>query len=193
MTEIALAVAPASVTEPVSLDEACWVDAARAGDITAFDAIMTRYEPRLLRFLTGLVQNVEVARDLCQETFLAAYQSLPRTSGEMKLSSWLHTIALNKARSYHRRRKLRIVVHLEESHHPSVGDTQEIAATVDAVRRTLARMPDTYVQPLLLQTGSEMTCREIGEILHSSEGAVKVRLLRARECFRRIYKEEAGE
>jgi RNA polymerase sigma factor (sigma-70 family) len=172
-------------------EEGGWVARARGGDLEAFDAIMARYEGRLLRFLTGLVSDVEVARELCQDTVLAAYQALPRMHGELRLSSWLHTIALNRARSYHRRRRLRILVPLESDDRLSSGpDLQEAAVSRDTVQRVLARLPSQYAQPLLLQTASGLSCREIAEILRCSEGAVKVRLLRARQAFRRLYEEE---
>lgn len=174
-------------------EEGRWVHQARQGDIHAFDAIMVRYEGRLLRFLAGMVGDVEVARELCQDTFLAAYQALPRIQGDLRLSAWLHTIALNRARSYHRRRRLRLIFSLEdERHRGEAPDVGESVVAQDAVHRTLARLPHKYAYPLLLQSASGLSCREIGEVLGCSEGAVKVRLLRAREAFRRVYEQEGG-
>jgi RNA polymerase sigma-70 factor (ECF subfamily) len=153
---------------------------------------MLRYEGRIIRFLTGLVGNLEIAQELCQDSFLAAHQALPRMRGEVRLSAWLHTIALNKARSYHRRRRLRQFLPLTDDHQqPAGGDLQETVATNEAVRRALARLPQRYAQPLLLQTTGGLTCREISDALGCSEGAVKVRLLRARQAFRRLYEEES--
>jgi RNA polymerase sigma-70 factor (ECF subfamily) len=176
--------------------EATWVQRAREGDLEAFDAIMICYEARLLRFLTGLAGDVEIARELCQDTFLSAYQALPRMQGELRLSAWLHTIALNHARSYHRRRRLRRFLPLEDEHHhaPASCNVEESVVTHDMVKRVLARLPQKYAHPLLLQIASGLSCREIAEVLGCSEGAVKVRLLRAREAFRRIYDaEERGQ
>jgi RNA polymerase sigma-70 factor (ECF subfamily) len=178
------------VTTPaVALEESAWVQRAREGDLDAFDAIMLRYEVRLLRFLTGLVGDVEVARELCQDTFLAAFRGLPGTRGELKLSAWLHTIALNRARSFHRRRRLRSFLPLDDSY-AAKEDTQESVVLSDSVRRVMRRLPDKYAQVLLLQVVSGLSCKEIAEIVGCSEGAVKVRLLRAREIFRRLYREE---
>ncbi|HZU13853.1 MAG TPA: RNA polymerase sigma factor [Chloroflexota bacterium] len=174
-------------------DEDGAIARAREGDLEAFDDIMRRYEGRLLRFLTGLVGEVETARELCQDTFLSAYQALPRLRGEVRLNGWLHTIALNRARSYHRGRRLRLAVPLEEHHHPHSTDLQEGVARQDLVMRVLRRLPQQHAQPLLLQIVAGMTCREIGEALGCTEGAAKVRLLRARESFRQAYAdEEAG-
>jgi RNA polymerase sigma-70 factor (ECF subfamily) len=137
------------------------------------------------------VGDVEIARELCQDTFLAAYQALPRLKGELKLSAWLHTIALNRARSHHRRRRLRAFLPLEDEGLPNgERDVQEEVAEHELVRRALARIPAKYARPLLLQTASGLSCREIAQVLGSTEGAVKVRLLRAREAFRRVYEDE---
>lgn len=181
---------------PVELladEESALVQRARQGDMRAFDAIIVRYEARLLRFLASLVGDGEVARELCQDTFLAAYQALPRLKGDLRLSAWLHTIALNRARSYHRKRRLRRAFSLQDGHgsrtEPDVG---EYVAAQDAVQRTLAKLPHKYTYPLLLQVAGGLSCREIGETLGCSEGAVKVRLLRAREAFRRAYEQEGG-
>jgi RNA polymerase sigma factor (sigma-70 family) len=177
--------------DAASWQEHVWVERARAGDVEAFDAIMVHYETRLLHFLTGTVGDVEVARELCQDTFLAAYQAFPKLKGELRLAPWLYTIALNRARSHHRRRRFRTLVPLLDDSLPAnAPDLQHTNALQDSVRRALARLPRQYAHPLLLQTTSGMSCREIAEVLHCSESAVKVRLMRARRAFRAIYEEE---
>src|SRR5450759_2013565 len=113
-------------------EEDTWVERARLGDVEAFDEIMARYEQRLLRFLIGQVGDVEIAKELCQDTFLSAYRALPKVKGELKLSAWLHTIALNNARSHHRRRRFRIFVSIDDHDVPSHGpDMQERIADHD--------------------------------------------------------------
>jgi RNA polymerase sigma-70 factor (ECF subfamily) len=166
------------------------VQRARTGDLEAFDAIMLRYEARLTRYLMGLVGDIEIARELCQDSFLAAFQALPKLQGELRLSAWLHTIALNRARSHHRRRRLRSFVPLDWDHASPSPDVQYRVAEAEAVQRTLARLPQKYAHPLLLQVAGGLSCREIAAVLGSTEGAVKVRLLRARETFRLLYAKE---
>lgn len=180
-----------AATAAIDLDV---VERARRGDLEAFDAIVVWFEPRLLRFLIGLVGDVGVAQELCQDTFLAAYRALPRTTGEMKLSAWLHTIALNKARSHHRRRKWTMVVSIDDHDQPAaIPDLQDAVASREAVREALGRIPRQYAEVLLLQISSGLSCREIASIVGSSEGAVKVKLMRAREAFKRAYEHGGGE
>jgi RNA polymerase sigma-70 factor (ECF subfamily) len=192
MSEVALAMPLADEAHAVA-EEQGWVQRTVAGDLEAFDLIMYRYEQRLQRFLIGLVGDPDIAQELCQETFLAAYRALPRVRGELKISAWLHTIALNQARSHHRRRKARPQVPLGDFDRPHGGpELQDAVALSDLVQRTLARLPRQYAEPLLMQVSSGLSCREIGEILGTSEGAIKVRLLRAREAFRKAYDREGG-
>lgn len=82
------------------------IAAVRGGNAEAFDLVVREYQPRLYRFLFGLVSDAEVARDLTQDTFLSAYRALPGTSEELNLTGWFFQIARNNARSYWRRRKL---------------------------------------------------------------------------------------
>src|SRR5690349_3309505 len=76
------------------------------GSVAAFEALVMHYEPRIRRVLYSMTQDVQLAQDLCQETFLAAYRALPRMKGEeLRFAPWLYRIALNQARSEWRRRK----------------------------------------------------------------------------------------
>jgi RNA polymerase sigma-70 factor, ECF subfamily len=181
---------PAGTTGASVSEEFALIQRARGGDIRAFEDIMVRYETRILRFLTGTVGDVEVAQEICQETFLAAYRAFPKTDSDLRLSSWLHTIALNRARSYHRRRRLRQFVPLLDDQVSPSPDLQQSVAAEDIVQRCLARLPQSYRDPLLLQLSSGLSCKEIAAVIGCSEGAVKVRLMRAREAFRRAYEDE---
>ena len=196
MSELALAQHLHGEASPTAAtaEEAVWVERARGGDMEAFDAIMAKYEARLLRYLTGMVGDVEVARELCQDTFLAAYQALSRLHGELHLSAWLHTIAMNKARSHHRRKKFKIFVPIEDHDLPASSvDLQASVADSDLVRRTLEKMPKQYAEALLLQLAGGLSCKEMAGMLHCSESAIKVRLMRARDSFRRMYEQEGGQ
>jgi RNA polymerase sigma-70 factor (ECF subfamily) len=181
-------------SEVAVADEYLWVERAKLGHLDAFDLIMGRYEQRLLRFLTGLVGDRDLAQELCQDTFLAAYQALPRMSGEVRLSAWLHTIALNRARSHFRKWKLRKTLPIKDdllqSREP---DLQDATAMQELVQRILAQIPKQYSEALLLQITAGLSCREIGRAVGCSESAIKVRLMRAREAFKKVYENEVRE
>lgn len=91
-------------TLPDGQDEFDLAERAAHGDHEAFGALVRRYESRLLAYLTHMLGDPELARDVAQETFLAAYRALPRWRPPdgvttNPLSSWLYRIATNRALS----------------------------------------------------------------------------------------------
>lgn len=171
---------------------------AAAGDADSFRVIVECYEPRIFRFLYGLVRDRELARDLTQETFLSAYLAIGRTGADLKLAAWLYTIARNHAVSELRRRRLVSWVPL---HSPRDGDetadeprspgetmTADQVAARQAVHDLLARV-DVESRTLLLLTVEGFTYKEIGQMVHLSEPAVRQRVFRARERLRTLRRD----
>ena len=73
-----------------------------AGDMTAFDELMIRYERQIYRVCYRLVENREDAMDLAQEVFIKAFEHLPGFRRESSLKTWLYRIA-NEQRHHFRR------------------------------------------------------------------------------------------
>jgi RNA polymerase sigma-70 factor (ECF subfamily) len=171
------------------------------GSMSAFEALIRYYEPRIRRMLYGLTQDAQLTQDLCQETFLAAYRALPRMRGEaLHFSPWLYRIALNLVRSEWRHRKHIAIVSLsspqrddetwsdEASEEYLVSDDQfeERVVERDMVRHVLAQLPTLSAMCLLLDAEG-FSYQEIADMLHESLSAVRSRLSRARQAFLRIY------
>jgi RNA polymerase sigma-70 factor, ECF subfamily len=160
--------------------------------LVTFDELVERYQSPLRRFLFGLVQDYELAADLCQETFLSAYRALPRVKleGDLDLSAWLYTIALNQARGALRRRRiLRWVPFVNASHDPAVS-TPDIATVIvmnDELRRILERLPVDQRACLLLHADG-FRYAEIAQMLCCSLSAVKLRIFRGRERCLALYR-----
>src|SRR5436305_2085303 len=91
----------APVIEAVEL-----IELARAGDREAFTRLFQRYNQQICTYLGRLVGNADLGRDLAQETFLHAWESLPALRSELSFKSWLYRIATNLARSHLRHEKL---------------------------------------------------------------------------------------
>src|SRR6266404_1533016 len=66
-----------------------------AGDATAFDEIMIRYERQIYRVCYRFVENREDALDLAQEVFIKAFEHLGSFRRESSLKTWLYRIAMN--------------------------------------------------------------------------------------------------
>ncbi len=171
------------------------------GSIPAFESLVSYYEPRIRRVLYGLTQDVQLSQDLCQETFLAAYQALPRMHGEtLHFSAWLYRIALNLLHSEWRRRKHMMLVPFSSPHRDNSDAFDEPIEDVllcedpfeervvqrDLLQRILAQLPDASALCLQLDAEGFSYC-EIAEILHDTLPAVRSRISRARRTFQRLY------
>ena len=77
----------------------------RDGNTEAFGQVIERYQLSIGKYLYRLTGEYEMARDLTQDTFIQAYQSLRKNKDEIQLKAWLYGIATNKALQYRRRKK----------------------------------------------------------------------------------------
>lgn len=73
-----------------------------AGELRAFELLVTKYQRRVAALINNSVRNDSVAEELTQETFLRVYRGLPNFRFESAFSTWLYAIARNTATSYHR-------------------------------------------------------------------------------------------
>jgi RNA polymerase sigma-70 factor (ECF subfamily) len=101
------------VDEPVS-DELALVQAAKAGDVGAFEDLVRRYDRNVFRIAQHITQNREDAEDVVQDAFLKAYSNLHQFQGQSKFYTWLVRIAVNEALMRLRRRRPERMVSLDE-------------------------------------------------------------------------------
>ena len=101
------------VREPVS-DEMALVQAAKGGDVGAFEELVRRYDRNVFRIAQHITQNREDAEDVVQDAFLKAYSNLEQFQGQSKFYTWLVRIAVNEALMKLRRRRPERTVSLDE-------------------------------------------------------------------------------
>lgn len=179
------------------------IAAVRGGNAEAFEVVVREYQPRLYRFLFGLLGDAEVARDLTQDTFLAAYRALPETSEDLNLTGWLFQIARNNARSHWRRRKLIAWLPFGRGDGDDERDGDWIPAGIDppiggpeervieredlgVALKTLQRAD----RECLLLVGDGFSYHEVCAITGLSLAAVKGRIFRARKELRALLEGE---
>src|SRR4029079_4013715 len=78
---------------------------AQAGDMSAFEALVSRHEDKVYGLALRMTRSEADAAEITQDTFLSAYQHLSEFRGEAAFGSWVHRIAANNAlmRLRHRR------------------------------------------------------------------------------------------
>jgi RNA polymerase sigma-70 factor (ECF subfamily) len=156
------------------LDEAQVISQVRTGATEAFREIVEHYQAPIVRYLSRLTGDTEVARDLAQDTFVQAYKRILKTRSELHLKAWLYRIATNNALQYHRRRRLLSFVPFVGSEGSAIVDT---STSPDAVPERMA------IQEALLE--SPLQRREC-LVLHYVEG------LKYKE-FRAAYRRLSGD
>src|SRR5688572_32989053 len=102
-------VAPATLVEARPLVEDQFIERLKRSDPAAFEKLVNERSGEIYGLLYRLTENAEEARDLTQETFLRAFQSIGQFRGESDLRTWIYRIAINQARNRWRRSEERRV------------------------------------------------------------------------------------
>ena len=79
-----------------------WVNAARQGDVVAWEYLIQQYQQPVFRLAYLILANVEDAEEVAQDTFIRAYQSLHTFDDKRPLQPWLMQITRNLARNQQR-------------------------------------------------------------------------------------------
>jgi RNA polymerase sigma-70 factor (ECF subfamily) len=162
----------------------------RAGDESAFEAVVRRWEPALARFLSRLAPPEQVP-DLLQEVFLRVYRAGPAYRENGHFSTWLFRIALNAARDAGRRS--RPVQPLKTEEPAASGE----AASLECERRELAELlaqavaelPAEQREVLALRHDRGMSFEDMGRILGVPASTLKSRFSSALTRLRRRLSE----
>lgn len=164
---------------------------ASPGDWTT--AWVEQYGDALLRYIRLYVNDAALAQDIAQETFARLYQFRCRHPNRAVTASWLYTVARRLVIDHSRYEKVRPTVSLEERGVDPVPVSQDEASRVvekTQVQAILDRMPTAERECLVLFYFQDWSLEEIAAHLNQRPVTVRVRLHRARDRFRRIWKEE---
>jgi RNA polymerase sigma-70 factor (ECF subfamily) len=172
------------------------VQAFQRGDDAAYDEIFHRYSERVRWVCRRMLANPQDAEEAFQETFLKAYQALPRFNGRYQLGAWLNRIATNVCVDEMRvlGRTSGVVVPPDE-HYVDVsrGPEDIVAGERAQLDETFGELHPLHARALMMRVHEGLSHREIGSKLAMSPDQVKALLHRARRSFRRAWeKAEAG-
>lgn len=191
-----------------SSDEALAARAA-AGDDSAFERLVVRYQHRVFRLACRLTNETD-APDVLQDTFLQVYRHLPTFRGESRFSTWLYRIATNVGLMHRRARARRPAESLDvflprfdaDGRHVHTPAALRIASRVDELldRQALAekaqaaieRLPDLYREAFVLRDLEELTTADVAQVLGVEPATVRQRVHRARLMVRGYLSELAG-
>ena len=182
--------------------ETQFIERLRAGEAAAFNRLVEERSGDVYALLYRLTEDAEEARDLTQETFLRAFQSISRFRGEADLRTWLYRIAINQARNrwrWWRRRRREATVSLDNQDGDglSIGSRLRDVTRADPEQEAISRERETilraalrsltrsYREAVILRDIEGFSYEEVAATLSISVGTVKSRLARGRAELRR--------
>ncbi len=195
-------VLPAAAMELVPTAETEFIERLKRGEAAAFENWVADRSGEIYGLLLRLTENSEEARDLTQETFLRAFQSIGRFRGEADLRTWIYRIAINQARNrwrWWRRRRRDSTVSLDtaqgQTNQPLIATLVEASENPEqqalaherevALRAALQKLGVSYRETVILRDIEGFSYEEIAATLGINVGTVKSRLARGRQELRR--------
>lgn len=184
-----------------SAEEARRLDAARRGDLAAFNWLVLQYQTRVYNLCYRMLSDPDAAADATQDAFLSAYRAIGRFKGD-QFRTWLMRIATNGCLDVLRSRKRRPTTSLDA--HTSDGDGDEIdplpiadldpsvdpessalrGEVADTIQQGLDTLPDDQRTLLVLVDVQGLSYEEASTITGANIGTVKSRINRARARMR---------
>jgi RNA polymerase sigma-70 factor, ECF subfamily len=183
----------------VGSDDRQLIAACLQGRTAAFGDLVCRYQDRLYNTVFRLLENQEDARDVVQEAFLSAYQSLKSFKGDSLFFTWLYRIAINTAISYRRKQRALPLLHSGPGDPPEVADTSdairpersmEMAEDERRVHEALMRLSLEHRTVLVMKDMEGQKYEDMADALQVPIGTVRSRLHRARLELRSILLKE---
>ena len=175
----------------------------QCGDKGAFDALVLKYQHKLVKLVMRYVRNPAEAEDIAQEAFIKAYRALPQFRGDSAFYTWLYRIAINTAKNaVVSRDRSPIEYDLDRNNTDESYDmqgrmkdsetpeglvlTDEIRSTVNAA---IEALPEDLRAAIVLRELEGLSYEEIAATMDCPVGTVRSRIFRAREAIDRRLRE----
>ena len=167
----------------------------KAGEVGAFDALVEKYQYRILCLLGHYLSDRAAIQDVAQESFIKAWRHIGNFRGDSQFYTWLFRIAVNTAKNHlaSRRRRLEKVMPSGDMNDLTVEDVlvdldtpegnlqaEEIMAVVNEV---ISELSDDLRVAIILREREAMSYEQIAYIMECPVGTVRSRIFRAREAI----------
>ena len=171
------------------------VERVKRGDKKAFDALVLKYQGRILGLVSRYVHEPSDAGDVAQETFIKAYRALPGFRGDSAFYTWIYRIAINTAKNYLAsadRRAFNAAEDFDDVEQIDTSDTLKEQATPERMLLThelqetiitaIEGLPADLRAAITLREIDGLSYEEIAIIMACPVGTVRSRIFRAREA-----------
>jgi RNA polymerase sigma-70 factor (ECF subfamily) len=176
-----------------SAEDSDLIERFKKGDLSAFEAVVRKYQDRVYNLCHYMLRDPEDARDAAQDVFLKSYRGLKDFRPESSVYTWICRIAITTCIDY-RRRSHREALRRESlnedlpSEEPLPEQLYESAEIPRSLQLALQKLPEKLRAAIVLREMEELSYEEIAEVLHTSPGTVKSRISRARDQLGSLLK-----
>lgn len=174
------------------------VEKAKGGDRVAFNRLVDRFQPEILRMVYYRVRPHAEAEDLTQDVFMKAYRNIKNLRETNRFRSWLYRIAVNRVRDFHRRQRLRTLfssdTEFDETHLPERKGRDDDPDALSEVLKAefwqqigliLKKLSSMEKEVFILRFFDHLSIHEIAGVLKKSESTIKTHLYRALAKFKK--------
>lgn len=172
------------------------------GNVNAFNQLVTRWEKPMFNFIYRNISNEEIAKDVCQKTFIRVYMKINKLKNPHKFSSWIYRIALNLCRDEHRKNKKRNHISCdqknEEQQYTPVQLTADENNSPDKIldkkqienllEEQLQKIPEEQRVVIIMKQYQGLKFREIADILGKPVNTIKSRLYYGLNALKNNFK-----
>jgi len=154
-----------------------------------FNELYAQYDKRVYAYCLYVTSDRDQAKDVFQEVFIKAYNSLHTLREAAKISNWLFRIArnecLNSMKSAQRNQKRNVRIDSEDNRQYAI-EAEGYNDEIEQLHKALKQLPDEYREALVLAEFEGLSMKEIAEITGTSLSNVKVRIHRAKNKLHQI-------
>jgi RNA polymerase sigma-70 factor (ECF subfamily) len=167
------------------------------GDKLAFGMLYERYLNEIYRFVFYKVGSKLTAEDITEESFLRAWENLPRTyKRDQKVDNfraWVYRIANNLVIDFYRKKKPVEYINSPKTGNASLPETIVIEREeTEQLIKSLRKLKPDFQQMIILRLINELSHREVAEIMNISENHSRVLCYRAIKKLKRIVEDDGG-
>jgi len=180
----------------INLLDAELVKRVQAGDTTAFDILVQKYQHKVVNLVGRFVSDQTECQDIAQDAFIKAYRAIGNFRGDSQFYTWLYRIAANTAKNHlasRARKSPNYTVDIADAEHFEGHSglkeytTPENLLLTDEIKQTvfaaIEGLPDDLKSAITLREIEGLSYEEIAEVMDCPIGTVRSRIFRARDVI----------
>lgn len=184
-----------------SVDDRELINRCKKGEPRAFEQIYEQYHLKIHQTALKFVRDVQVAKDIVQDTFIKIFENITNFDGRSTLYTWFYQIVKNLSMDHLRSHKRRVCAVYEDSHahgyevlgiemHSRIPDPLEALEEREQVERlntALTGLSSKHRRIVLLRALEGKTYDEMAEQIGCSKGTIMSRLYHARKNLKKRF------